>query len=270
MMTDSILLDIRDLCLNYRQANGESFAALKNLSLSVYRGEVLAIVGESGSGKSTLAKAITGLARVGSGNKSGGEIFLNGERLPDQFSSRDFKKYAPQMQMVFQDPYASLNPRWSIGRILREAMPAETKKGKASWHEDEPLNALLLSVGLQQQHLRLYPHQLSGGQRQRVGIARALAMSPDLLICDEPTSALDVSVQAQIINLLLALKKQRGLTLIFISHDLALARLIADRLVVMKRGSIVEQGDCQQVFQSPRHPYTRNLLAAIPGGTLTL
>ena len=257
--TDFPLLEIRDLCLHYRQANGESLAVLKDINLSLSRGEILAVVGESGSGKSTLAKAIVGLTQAGAGTKSRGEIFLNGERLPDKFSSRDFRKYAPLMQMVFQDPYGSLNPRWSVRRILCEALPG--RKERAA----DALIEMLSSVGLQEQHLGLYPHQLSGGQRQRVGIARALAVSPDLLICDEPSSALDVSVQAQIINLLLALKKQRGLTMIFISHDLALARLIADRVVVMRQGSIVEQGDCQQVFKRPRHPYTRSLLAAIPG-----
>lgn len=249
-MSSKTMLEISDLWVRY----GQNDAVLKGLSLTVDQGEVLAVVGESGSGKSTLAKAIVGL-----NNSSQGNIYLQGERLPDRFRNRDFKKYASLMQMVFQDPYASLNPRWSVERILKESLSLQERGDFSALVEK------LSQVGLQKHQLPLYPHQLSGGQRQRVGIARALAASPKLLICDEPTSALDVSVQAQIINLLLRLKVQRGLTLIFISHDLALARLIADKVVVMQQGVIVEQGTCRQVFQNPQHAYTRNLLSAIPG-----
>lgn len=258
------LLEIKNLCVDFRQPDGHALAALKNIDLDLHAGELLAVVGESGSGKSTLAKTLVGLV-----GRTSGEVMLDGKMLPAHFSSSDFRLFAKAMQMVFQDPLASLNPRWRVERILAEPfLLTQTQHGSKDTVFTSlraKLDKLLDSVGLQSSHLSLYPHQLSGGQRQRLGIARALAVEPALLICDEPTSALDVSIQAQIINLLIALRRQQGISILFITHDLALAHLIADRVVVMCRGEIVERGTAQQVFSAPRHPYTQQLVKAIPG-----
>ncbi len=249
------VLSVRELCQSFSSGRGQRTEVLRQVSLDIYEGQVLALVGESGSGKSTLAKMIMGLYR-----RERGEIFLDGKPMPTRFSALDFRRYASQLQMIFQDPYGSLNPRWPARRIVEEAFRLQGREVSESI-----LLACFEQVGLQSQHLLLYPHQLSGGQRQRLGIARALAVGPRLLICDEPTSALDVSVQAQIINLLMDLRKQYQLTLLFITHDLALARLIADEVLVMYQGEIVERGDSERVFSTPQHPYTKKLLDAVLG-----
>jgi peptide/nickel transport system ATP-binding protein len=210
--------------------------AVDRISFEISKGETLALVGESGCGKSTVARLIAGLY-----TPTEGRIEFRGRRL----------------QMIFQDPYASLNPRWRVRNIIAEPMQFLNEK--------KPVEDFLLQVGLSPDDAERYPHEFSGGQRQRISIARALAGEPDLLICDEPTSALDVSVQAQILNLMAELQQRLGLTYLFISHNLAVVSLVADRVGVMYLGRIVELADAAELFSRPRHPYTRMLLDAVPG-----
>ncbi len=227
--------------------------AVDGVDIEVRRGEALALVGESGSGKSTLALALAGLQPVNSG-----EIRFDGRVLPSRRSRADQRR----IQMVFQDPYASLNPRMTVGGMLRELLRVHhvVPSGEVAAYSRE----LLTLVGLGEDALRSYPRQFSGGQRQRVAIARALALKPDILVADEPVSALDVSVQATILNLLRDLRNDLGLSLLLISHNLAVVRHLCDRVAVMYLGRIVEVATTEQLFRAPRHPYTRGLLAAIP------
>ncbi|WP_338665071.1 ABC transporter ATP-binding protein [Pararoseomonas sp. SCSIO 73927] len=235
---------------------GQSFQAVHSADITLNRGETLGIVGESGSGKSTLARAVVRLVRP-----EEGEILFHGTDLRPL--SRDaWKPFRRQIQMVFQDPYASLNPRRSVGEAIAEGpITHGTPRAQALDRARE----LLRLVQLPENAMDRYPHEFSGGQRQRIGLARALAMEPELLIADEPVSALDVSVQAQVLALLAAIRKRLGLTMLFITHDLRVAAEICDRVAVMQRGAIVEQGPTAQVFANPSHPYTRALLDSIPG-----
>ncbi|MCG2623382.1 ATP-binding cassette domain-containing protein [Arthrobacter sp. I2-34] len=226
--------------------------AVDGVDLSVGAGEIVGVVGESGSGKTSLAMAVLGLGRTTSGSIDVDGI-VPGPRLPlDQRAA---------IQMVFQDPHGSLDPRQSIGRGLRELR--RLHKARTGWISDEDL---LSRVGLSGDVLTRLPHQISGGQAQRVSIARALLLRPTLLLADEPTSALDVSVQAQILRLLKGLRDEEGLTILFISHDLAVVRSVCDRVYVMKSGRVVESGRTGEVLERPQHPYTQALLAAVPGG----
>lgn len=252
------VLSVQRIHLSFAIGRRQRMQILRDVNLDIKQGQTVALVGESGSGKSTLARLIMGLH-----NKEQGEIYFNDEPMPALFTGTDYRRYAGRLQMIFQDPYSSLNPRWNASRIIKEAF---TLQGQET--TEKTLLNCLQQVGLQAQHLSLYPHQLSGGQRQRLGIARALVMKPQLLICDEPTSALDVSVQAQIINLLMDLKTEFKLSLLFITHDLALARLIADKVAVMCQGEIVECGDSETLFIQPEHPYTKTLLDAVLGKEL--
>jgi len=227
--------------------------AVDGVDLEIGRGEALAVVGESGSGKSTLALALCGLRPV-----DNGKIMLNGRTLPARRSRADQRR----IQMVFQDPYSSLNPRLTVGGVLRELLRVHHVVPRKQ--VDEETRHLLTLVGLDGEALSAYPRQFSGGQRQRIAIARALALRPELLIADEPVSSLDVSVQATILNLLQDLRNDLGLTLLLISHNLAVVRHLCDRVAVMYLGRIVEVAPTEQIFSTPRHPYTRGLLAAIP------
>ena len=227
--------------------------AVDGVDLEVGRGEALALVGESGSGKSTLALALAGLCPADSG-----EISLDGKALPARRSNADRRR----VQMVFQDPYSSLNPRMTIGGVLRELLRVHHVVPRNQVAEES--KRLLTLVGLPAEAVSAYPRQFSGGQRQRVAIARALALRPDVLIADEPVSALDVSVQATILNLLASLRSELGLSLLLISHNLAVVRHLCDRVAVMYLGRIVEVAPTEELFGAPRHPYTRGLLAAIP------
>jgi oligopeptide/dipeptide ABC transporter ATP-binding protein len=227
--------------------------AVDGVDLTVRRGEALALVGESGSGKSTLARAIAGIQRA-----NRGQIKLDGKVLPARRSRADQRR----IQMVFQDPYSSLNPRLSVGGILRELLRVHNVVPRAE--VESHTRELLRMVGLPEDAVHALPRQFSGGQRQRVAIARAIALRPELLVADEPVSALDVSVQATILNLLQELQAELGLTLLFISHNLAVVRHLCDRVAVMYMGRIIEVAPTEELFRNPRHPYTAGLLAAIP------
>ncbi|HEX2890395.1 ATP-binding cassette domain-containing protein [Vineibacter terrae] len=234
-----------------------SFIALDDVTLEIARGDVVGIVGESGSGKSTLASLAVGLTRP-----TTGEILLDGEPLAALM--RDHAgPWRRRIQMVFQDSSSALNPRKTIARCLAQTLAL--RGVPRATREDESM-ALLALVGLGSEMAPRLPHELSGGQRQRVGLARALAMKPDILIADEPVSSLDVSLQAQVINLLSRLTRELGLTLLFISHDLAVVRTLCSRIIVMRKGRIVEEGPCLDVLARPAHPYTQLLISSVPKG----
>lgn len=238
------------------QGKGAVLHAVTHVDLAVFEGETLALVGESGCGKSTLGRLLLGLLPP-----TGGQVFFAGQDLA-ALAPADLRALRRQMQMVFQDTAASLNPRWNIGSILAEPLRIHRLCPPAEY--PARCAALLEQVGLPRQLLDRFPHELSGGQRQRVGIARALAVSPRLVVCDEPVSALDVSVQAQVLNLLADLQEARGLTYVLISHDLGVVRHSADRVCVMFLGRVCELGPTRELFTAPRHPYTKFLLAAVP------
>ncbi len=258
------LLQLEDVHVHFPRKHGlfakqeEPFRAVDGVSLEIARGEILGLVGESGCGKTTLTRAIMQLQPV-----TFGAIYLEGQDL-SRLDPRRLRHARLDFQMVFQDPYASLNPRLTVFSTLAEAIQA--RRGRlASDVLKQEVARLMQRVGLSPSAALKYPHEFSGGQRQRIAIARALAPQPKLLLADEPVSALDVSIQSQIINLLLELTRELGLTMLFISHDLGVVRFIADRVLVMQAGKIVEQGNTERVMSAPQHDYTRTLLAAAPG-----
>ena len=234
----------------------EPVQAVKNVSFEIAKGEILGLVGESGSGKSTLGRCILQLHRPTSG-----AVMFRGEDLT-QLKGDSLRRMRRHMQMVFQDPYASLNPRMRVRTLLEE--PLLIHQSMTSSQRIERIQELISLVGLNQEALERFPHEFSGGQRQRIGIARALAVEPEFLVCDEPISALDVSIQAQILNLIQDLQRQLNLTVLFIAHDLSAVRHISDRVAVMYRGDLVELGSAEQVCGSPREDYTKRLLSAVP------
>ncbi len=260
---NAVLLEAKGLYKTYTQTSGffvrkqRVIKALNNVSLSIKPGETLAIVGESGSGKSTLARCLLQLLSFDQG-----ELFFKGKNLTS-LDEKDKKHLKRQIQMVFQDPYASLNPRMKIEEILEEGLVIHDLGNKKV--RQTKVRSMIRKVGLTVPDLQKYPHQFSGGQRQRIGIARALIVEPELVICDEPVSALDVSIQAQILLLLKDLQKELGLSYLFISHDLRVVRHMADRIAVMHQGKIVEQGITKSIYEKPKANYTRELLNAIPG-----
>ena len=238
-------------------AGAEPVKAVDDVSLEIHRGEVLGLVGESGSGKSTLGRSILRLVPI-----TDGQIHFEDTEL-SSLEGRTLKQFRHRMQMIFQDPYASLNPRMTVYDTLAEPLLLHGLVNKAGL--DQAIRELMDNVGLARAFVRKYPHEFSGGQRQRIAIGRALATRPEFIVADEPVSALDVTIQAQILDLLADLTKEYGLTMLFISHDLAVIRQIADRIAVMYHGKLVEEGSTAQVFETPREDYTRSLLAAIPG-----
>jgi oligopeptide transport system ATP-binding protein len=230
--------------------------AIDGIDLSIAQGQSFGLVGESGSGKTTVGKTILRLVEP-----TEGEIIFEGQDLC-QLSESEMRERRAEMQMIFQDPYSSLNPRMTVKRIVGEPVVIHRQaKGRAL---DDRVRELISLVGLMEDHLYRYPHEFSGGQRQRIGIARAVALEPKMLILDEPTSALDVSVQAQVLDLLLELQQRLNLTYLFISHDLAVIRYICDRVALMYMGKILELGSVEDIFEQPMHPYTRALLSAMP------
>ena len=258
-----ILLEAKNLSKEYFKTTGffsrtrTSIMALDNISLNIMKGTTLAIVGESGSGKSTLAKSLIRLIELDKGS-----IIFKDKNMR-KIKGNDLKNTRKNIQMIFQDPYASLNPRMKIIKIMEE--PLKIHGIGDSVTQYSKILSIVKKVGLAEEDLSKYPHQFSGGQRQRIGIARALILEPELVICDEPVSALDVSVQAQIIQLLKSLQKEFGLTYLFITHDLRIVRHIANEVIVMKDGKLIEQGKTDIIFRKPKNKYTKELLASIPG-----
>lgn len=259
------LLEVRDLRTHYPVTGGlfgrvvDQVRAVDGVSLRIRRGQTFGLVGESGCGKTTLGRSLLRLVEP-----SSGQVIFDGQDVTaaDDTALRALRK---RMQIVFQDPYSSLNPRMTVADILLEALK-EYKPQASRAEQRDAARELLLKVDLSPSHMGRYPHEFSGGQRQRIGIARALAVNPEFLVCDEPVSALDVSVQAQILNLLLDLQEQFGLTYLFISHDLSVVNFIADYVGVMNQGQLVEYGTAEQIYKNPQQDYTKKLLAAIPKG----
>jgi ABC-type oligopeptide transport system ATPase subunit len=251
------LRDVRGLTREFRPRRGEIVRAVDNVSFSIVEGEAFGLVGESGSGKSTTARCVVRLIEPTSG-----EISLLGRDVLAA-SHGELQRLRHEMQIVFQDPYASLNPRMSVEALITEGMLVHHLAGTRAARRRRAIDLLEL-VGLGEEHLRRHPRSFSGGQRQRISIARALAVEPKLLVCDEPVSAVDVSVQAQILNLFKELQEQLGLTLLFIAHDLAVVRHLCDRIAVMSQGQIVETGTREEIYGTPKHSYTQDLLLAAP------
>ncbi|MBP3040838.1 dipeptide ABC transporter ATP-binding protein [Bacillaceae bacterium Marseille-Q3522] len=260
-MKDNTLLEVQHLKKFYEIPQGMFkqkivVKAVNDVSFSIKKGETFALVGESGCGKSTTGKAILRLTTA-----TAGKINFNGKNILE-LPYRDMRSLRKQMQMVFQDPYASLNPKKKIRQILMEPLRVHgifNKKERL-----DKINEILEIVGLSKAHLNRYPHEFSGGQRQRIGIARAVILQPDFIVADEPVSALDVSVQAQVINLMLDLQKEFALTYLFISHDLSVIEHMTDRVAVMYLGEIVEVAETEELFRNPKHPYTQALMSAVP------
>ena len=255
---NEVLLEIKNLKQYFNEGKRNEVRAIEDISFDIYKGETLGLVGESGCGKSTTGKAIIKLNDITSG-----EILYEGQDIQKISKRKDLLKFNKKIQMIFQDPYASLNPRLKVMDIVAEGIDihklASSKKDRKRRVYD-----LLETVGLSKEHANRYPHEFSGGQRQRIGIARALAVEPEFIIANEPISALDVSIQAQVVNLMLKLQKERGITFLFIAHDLSMVKYISDRIAVMHFGKIVELGSADEIYYHPLHDYTKSLLSAIP------
>lgn len=258
-----VILETRDLCKyftvhgNDMMATRQTLYALDKVSLKLYEGETLGVIGESGCGKSTFGRSIVGLHKPTSG-----QIIYQGK--PIDVEHRDgYKAIRKDLQMIFQDPYSSLNPRKTCGELVKEPLLIH-KIGKDDAERDAIVARLMKAVGLDVQHVHRYPHEFSGGQRQRINIARALTMSPKVIVCDEPVSALDVSIQAQVLNLFTDLQEEFHLSYIFISHDLSIIKYISNRIAIMYLGSVVELCPSEEIYDNPLHPYTKALLSAVP------
>ena len=253
---DMPLIETRDLKKYFKTPRG-SLHAVDNVNLTISRGKTLGVVGESGCGKSTLGRTILRLIEP-----TGGEVLYNGENILN-YNKKQMLELRKKMQLIFQDPYASLNPRMTVSEIISE--PIKVCKTLTNTKEiDEKVFELMETVGLAERFVNTYPHELDGGRRQRIGIARALALDPEFIVCDEPVSALDVSIQAQILNLMMDLQDARGLTYMFITHDLSVVKHISTEIAVMYLGQCVERAPADELFENPLHPYTKALLSAIP------
>ena len=255
-MTDEVLVRAEHICKYFKIGGGRMLHAVEDVNLDIHRGETLGLVGESGCGKSTLGRTLMGIYQP-----TKGKLIYDGKPV-DLSNKKDRFAFAKKAQIVFQDPYASLDPRMTVGSIIEEGMIIHNMYDAK--RRQERVAELLSIVGLNREHANRFPHEFSGGQRQRIGIARALAIEPEFIVCDEPISALDVSIQAQIVNLLIRLQKEKGLTYLFIAHDLAMVKHISDRVAVMYLGNIVEITQASALYANPMHPYTQALLSAIP------
>ena len=252
-----VLLSIRNLDVVFKNGK-QSFKAVDNVSFDIYKGETLSLVGESGSGKTTIGRAIIRINPC-----SAGEIIYDGKRISGKISRAEDREVVRKIQMIFQDPAASLNERATIEYIISEGL-YNFHLYKDEKDRMEKVMNVIESVGLLPEHLTRYPHEFSGGQRQRVGIARSIVMDPEFIIADEPISALDVSIRAQVLNLLKKFQNERGLTYLFIAHDLSIVRFISDRIVVIYKGRVMEIAETEELFAHPMHPYTKSLMSAIP------
>ena len=253
--TNQPLVQVNNLCKYFQISRKETLKAVDDVSFTINKGETVSLVGESGCGKSTTGRCMIRLY-----NPTRGEVLYNGKDIM-KLSRAEQKEFCKKVQMIFQNPYSSLNPRMTVKEIVGEGLK---QHGMTQAETDAKVEKLLETVGLNKDHMSRFPHEFSGGQRQRIGIARALSVDPEFIICDEPISALDVSIQAQVINMLKNLQETMGLTYLFIAHDLNVVKYISDRVVVMYLGTIVETAETEELFSNTKHPYTKALLSAIP------
>ena len=249
------LVQVKHLCKYFKVGRHAELKAVDDVSFDIYKGETVGLVGESGCGKSTTGRCMIRLYEP-----TKGEVIYDGKDIT-KLSKAEQKEFCQKVQMIFQNPYASLNSRMTVKEIVGEGLK---QHGTPKNEIDKKVETLLETVGLNKDHMSRFPHEFSGGQRQRIGIARALSVDPEFIICDEPISALDVSIQAQVINMLKDLQEERGLTYLFVAHDLSVVKYISDRVVVMYLGMIVEQAETEELYSNPQHPYTKALLSAIP------
>ena len=251
------LLEVKNLQVTYGSGR-KAYPAVQNASFTIYKGETFGLVGESGSGKTTIGRAIMRILPT-----SGGEVFYKGQKINGKISHALDKQVIKEIQMIFQDPQSSLNERAKVSYIVGEGL-MNVRPDLSAAERDEKVRQALLDVGLLPEFASRFPHEFSGGQRQRIGIARALIVEPEFIIADEPISALDMSIRAQVLNLLRHMQKERGITYLFIAHDLSVMRYISDRIAVIHKGDIVELADAEELVTHAIHPYTRSLLSAIP------
>lgn len=251
------LIQVKNLTKYFQISRKEVLKAVENVSFDIYEGETVGLVGESGCGKSTAGRCLVRLY-----NPTSGDVAYNGKSIFAAGSKAQQMEYCRNTQMIFQNPYSSLNSRMTVKDIVGEGIRIHEKVSESELNDK--VEQLLISVGLNREHMSRFPHEFSGGQRQRIGIARALSVNPRFIVCDEPISALDVSIQAQVVNMLKRLQKERKLTYLFIAHDLSVVKYISDKVVVMYLGMIVEQSESEELYRNPLHPYTKALLSAIP------
>ena len=251
-----VLIEVKDLKKYFQVGRNQTLKAVDGVNFKIYKGETLGIVGESGCGKTTCGKTVMGLYKA-----TGGEVLFDGVYI-NKLNKNEKKEFTKRAQIIFQDPYSSLNPRMTVGDIIGEGI--DIHKLYTGKERQEKIYELLELVGLNREHALRFPHEFSGGQRQRIGIARALAIEPEFIVCDEPISALDVSIQAQVVNLMKDIQQETGTAYLFIAHDLSMVKYISDRIGVLHLGHLLETGTTEEIFENPIHPYTKSLLSAIP------
>lgn len=250
------LIEVKDLCKFFKVGKGNTLKAVDHVNLYINKGETLGLVGESGCGKTTCGRTILRLY-----DATSGQVFFDGKDV-SKMRGKELLEFKKRAQIIFQDPYSSLDPRMTIGEIIAEGMDVHTNY--TAKEKDAKIAELLNSVGMKEDFANRFAHELSGGQRQRIGIARALAVNPDFIVCDEPISALDVSIQAQVVNLMKDIQQETGTAYLFIAHDLSMVKYISDRIGVLHLGHLLETGTTDEIFNNPIHPYTKSLLSAIP------